>query len=285
MKPDGLTMTYVGGPTALLELAGIRLLTDPTFDPAGETYTTGPVTLRKLAGPAVGPEALGRIDVVLLSHDHHFDNLDRAGRAVLRHTGQVFTTVVGAERLGGNAVGLAPWQSMDVPTRDGRVLRVTGTPAGHGPEGGDRGPVTGFVLGLRDEVEGGTYISGDTVWYDGVAEVAQRFQVETAVLFMGAARIREVGPHHVTMTAEEGVQVARMFPTAMIVPLHVDGWAHFSESRETIARVFAAAGLDGRLCWLEPGVPTPLGGAIARLVEAPSRRRPPLFASRSARSS
>lgn len=268
MRSDGLTMTYIGGPTALLEVAGLRLLTDPTFDPAGETYTAGPVTLRKLAGPAASPDALGRIDLVLLSHDHHFDNLDRAGRTMLARAGRVFTTPVGAERLGANAVGLAPWQSRDVPTPDGGFLRVTGTPARHGPEGGDRGPVTGFVLARKAGMEGVIYVSGDTVWYDGVAEVARCFQVETAVLFMGAARIREVGPHHVTMTAEEGVQGARMFAKATIVPVHVDGWAHFTESRETITRTFAAAGLDGRLCWLEPGVPTVIGGARARFADA-----------------
>jgi len=30
MTSEKLTMTYIGGPTALLEMAGLRLLTDPT---------------------------------------------------------------------------------------------------------------------------------------------------------------------------------------------------------------------------------------------------------------
>jgi L-ascorbate metabolism protein UlaG (beta-lactamase superfamily) len=38
MKDIRLKFTYFGGPTALLELGGLRLLTDPTFDPAGEEY-------------------------------------------------------------------------------------------------------------------------------------------------------------------------------------------------------------------------------------------------------
>jgi L-ascorbate metabolism protein UlaG (beta-lactamase superfamily) len=268
MKCDELTMTYVGGPTALLEVAGLRLLTDPTFDPAGGTYTAGPVTLRKLAGPAVSPDALGRIDLVLLSHDHHFDNLDHLGRALLPRAGRILTTPSSADRLGGNAVGLAPWQSSDLPTRDGRIFRVTATPARHGPAGGDRGPVTGFVLAVGGGVEDAIYVSGDTVWYDGVAEVARRFQIDTAVLFMGAARVREVGPHHVTMTAEEGVEAARVFPKATIVPLHFEGWAHFTESRETIVRAFATVGLDARLHWPEPGVPTVLRSQNAPLAEA-----------------
>jgi L-ascorbate metabolism protein UlaG (beta-lactamase superfamily) len=35
-----LRVTYIGGPTALLQLGGLRLLTDPTFDPGGTEYRT-----------------------------------------------------------------------------------------------------------------------------------------------------------------------------------------------------------------------------------------------------
>lgn len=253
MGSDRLTLTYIGGPTALLELGGLRLLTDPTFDPAGETYPTGAYTLRKTAGPALGPEALGRIDAVLLSHDHHFDNLDRAGRALLKSVGAVLTTQAGAERLGGHAVGLAPWQSVDLPARDGRVLRVTGTPARHGPVGGDRGPVVGFVLDPAGSPQSAVYLSGDTVWYEGVAEVSQRFSVQIAMLFMGAARVPEVGPAHLTFTADEAVEAARALADATILPLHYEGWAHFSESRKHIEDAFTSAGLERRLQWVGPG--------------------------------
>ena len=34
MNAVNLELTYIGGPTLVLELGGIRLLTDPTFDPA-----------------------------------------------------------------------------------------------------------------------------------------------------------------------------------------------------------------------------------------------------------
>ena len=66
---------------------------------------------------------------------------------------------------------------------------VTATPARHGPAGGDRGPVIGFVLTDCNAGENTTYISGDTVWYEGLAEVAARFEIHYAVLFMGAARV------------------------------------------------------------------------------------------------
>lgn len=252
MANDELRITYIGGPTALLEVGGWRLLTDPTFDPAGTTYTTPVYTLRKTAGPALQPAALGRIDAVLLSHDHHSDNLDHAGRALLASAGSVLTTPAGAERLGGRAVGLEPWQTVELPARDGAALRVTGTPARHGPAGGDRGPVTGFALALAGAPGGVVYVSGDTVWYEGVAEVARRFPARVALLFMGAARVREVGAAHLTFTVEEGVAAARAFAGATIVPLHHEGWAHYSESRGTIEAAFAQAGLRSRLAFAEP---------------------------------
>jgi L-ascorbate metabolism protein UlaG (beta-lactamase superfamily) len=254
LNRTGLVVTYIGGPTALFKWDGLRLLTDPTFDPAGTDYPLNLYTLKKREGPALTIEKLGRIDAVLLSHDHHFDNLDRAGRAMLGGAGKVFTTAIGAERLGGQTIGLARWQSVEIAGRDGRTLRITGTPARHGPVGGDRGPVTGFVLNFTDAPDDCLYISGDTVWYEGLEEVARRFKITTAVLFMGAAVVPKVGPAHLTMTASEGVFAARVFGHARIVPLHCAGWAHLTESRTDVQQAFAAVGLQNRLCWLEPGV-------------------------------
>jgi L-ascorbate metabolism protein UlaG (beta-lactamase superfamily) len=71
-----------------------------------------------------------------------------------------------------------------------------------------------------------------------------------AVLFMGAATVPAVGPLALTMTAEDGVQAARAFSQARIVPVHFEDWKHFSESRKVIARAFRAAGLEGRVRWV-----------------------------------
>jgi L-ascorbate metabolism protein UlaG (beta-lactamase superfamily) len=251
--------TYIGGPSVLLDVAGVRLLTDPNFDPAGSSYTTPVYTLHKSTDPGVNADAVGSVDAVLLSHDHHFDNLDRAGRAFLPHARQTLAPTVGAQRLGGNAVGLAPWQSVVLGAG---ALRVTATPARHGPPGGDRGPVIGFLLtDSRHDVAAdlpAIYVSGDTVWYEGIEEVARRADVRVAFLFMGAARVSEVGPAHLTLTADEGVLVARAMPNAKIVPLHFEGWKHFSEGRDAIQRAFDDAGLGDRLHWLTPGVPVSL---------------------------
>ena len=257
-----VSITYIGGPTALLEIGGLRFLTDPTFDPAGTEYRTSVYTLRKTSDPAIAPDSLGAIDAVLLSHDHHFDNLDHAGRELLPRAREVLTTQAGAERLGGNAVGLATWASVNISTPGGSAIRVTGTPARHGPADGDRGPVTGFLLtDARDADQPTTpaiYISGDTVWYDELRPIAQRAEVRVAVLFLGAAHVHEVGPAHLTFAASEGVTAARAFPNAVIVPLHYSDWEHFSEGRLEIQRAFDDAGLTDRLRWLERGIATRL---------------------------
>jgi L-ascorbate metabolism protein UlaG (beta-lactamase superfamily) len=121
------TLTLIGGPTVLIELAGLRLLTDPTFDGPGRYEARG-ITLEKTRGPALAAEALGPVDAVLLSHDQHFDNLDRAGWAFLPRARCVLTTPSGAERLGGAARGLAPWEQVRLDGEGGRRLLVTATP-------------------------------------------------------------------------------------------------------------------------------------------------------------
>jgi L-ascorbate metabolism protein UlaG (beta-lactamase superfamily) len=247
---DHVELTYIGGPTVILDIAGYRIVTDPTFDPAGTEYPTPIYTLHKTQDPALTIAQVGALDVALVSHDHHFDNLDRAGRRLVEDVPSVITTRAGAERLGSRTIGLDAWNTYDLPARNGSTLRITATPARHGPAGGDRGPVVGFVV----EAIGGTspviYLSGDTVLYDALDEVGRRVDPDVAILFMGAARVREVGPAHLTLTAAEGVHLAReVFTRALIVPVHFEGWAHFSESRPEIDAAFAAAGLADRLRW------------------------------------
>src|SRR3954452_21470157 len=97
-------ITHIGGPTALIEVGDWRLLTDPTFDPPGQRYAFGwGTSSRKLAGPAIAASELPPIDAVLLSHAHHADNLDSAGRELLPSAAVVVTTASGAARLGGHA--------------------------------------------------------------------------------------------------------------------------------------------------------------------------------------
>jgi L-ascorbate metabolism protein UlaG (beta-lactamase superfamily) len=146
-----LTITLIGGPTALIEVGGFRLLTDPTFDGPGE-YRLPHVTLKKTSRPALTAQDIGHVDAVLLSHDQHSDNLDNSGKGFLAQADRVLTTVAGAKRLGGGIEGLQPWDMAQLTKPDGRAITVTATPARHGPAGIEplSGDVIGFVLSFAD---------------------------------------------------------------------------------------------------------------------------------------
>lgn len=253
---NSLRITLIGGPTALIEIDGFRLLTDPTFDAPGN-YPLPHVTLEKLTGPALSAEAIGEVDAVLLSHDQHSDNLDHCGKDFLSHQAKrVLTTVAGAKRLGGHAEGLAPWATTELTSRDGRALTITATPARHGPAGIEplSGDVIGFVLSWAKGEHRPIYISGDTVWFDGVAEVARRFKAGVVLPFAGAAQTR--GPFHLTMDTNDTIETARAFPDAVIIPVHTDGWAHFRQNAKDLRATFDTLGFGARLELLEPGVAT-----------------------------
>ena len=260
----GVRITHVGGPTALIEVGGWRLLTDPTFDPPGRSYRFGWGTgSRKLAGPAIAAADLGPIDAVLLSHDHHDDNLDPAGRALLPSAGVVVTTTSGAGRLGGATRGLENWATTRLEA-EGRVpIDVTATPCRHGPPGSHPivGDVIGFALRWEGQKRGVLWISGDTVLYDGVREVATRLAVDTALLHLGGVQFPVSGPLRYTMTADDAVELCGRVRPRTAIPIHYEGWKHFRQGRAAIERTFAAAPAEfrERVRWLPIGVPTDIG--------------------------
>ena len=246
-----MKLTHIGGPTLLIEWGGKRILTDPTFDPPGRRYSFGwGAFSRKVAGPAIAPGDVGPLDAILLTHDHHDDNLDAAGRTLLPGAGDVVTTVSGAARLG-RARGLAPWQSAVL---DGGI-EVTATPCRHGPPGFHF--IVGDVIGFALRLDGRTlWISGDTVLYDGVREVARRLDVDVAVLHLGGVRFPVTGPLRYTMTARDAVELGDALKARVVVPLHYEGWAHFREGRAAIERELAAApAFRSTVRWLELGEP------------------------------
>ncbi|MGX1805131.1 MBL fold metallo-hydrolase [Nocardia sp. NPDC055321] len=247
IAPATIEILHVGGPTVRLRYGNLTWLTDPTFDAPG-SYP-GPLTLHKLTGPAVSAADIGHVDAVLLSHDQHADNLDTSGREFLGTAQRVFSTTDAAGRLE-NVRGLANWESVRV----GEVT-VTGVPALHGPEGAEAlsGMVTGFVLSADGQPT--VYISGDNASVELVAEIAERIgRIDLAVLNVGAANVDRFGDSDVTLNGRSAVRAARELPGAVIVPVHGEGWAHFSETLEYLGRNFEYAGLADRLRIPVPGV-------------------------------
>jgi L-ascorbate metabolism protein UlaG (beta-lactamase superfamily) len=266
---SAVRLTHIGGPTARLELGGWRLLTDPTFDAPGRRYSFGwGAASRKLAGPAIAADEIGPVDAVLLSHDHHGDNLDDAGRALLARAGVVVTTASGATRLGGAARGLEPWQSTRLEAPGKVALEITATPCRHGPPHARFiiGDTIGFALRWEGQEHGVLWITGDTVLYDELRAAAGRLDVDTVLLHLGAVRFGVTGRVHYTLTAREAIELCELARPRRIVPIHYEGWKHFKEGRADFEHALATApgAVRDSVRW------APMGAAI-ELMEAAAR--------------
>lgn len=252
----GCAATVLGGPTTLIDVGGLRILADPTFDDAGPHGY-----LNKTAGPAASEAEIGDVDVVLISHDGHPDNFDNRGRAFAMTAPLILSGQRSADRLGSPAVGLGPWSSHTVARGDGPgQLTITAVPAVHGPQDGERDgdgnincEVTGFVL--SSEGLPTIYISGDNASLETVAQISRTFNdIDVAVLFAGAARVpTKFSGCPLSLDSKGTVAAAAILGARIVVPAHYDGWAHFSEGRADIEHAFFEAGLSHRLHLAEHG--------------------------------
>jgi L-ascorbate metabolism protein UlaG (beta-lactamase superfamily) len=250
-----VTFTHIDTACFLLDINGYRIVTDPVFDAPGRFYMFGWGTAsRKRSTPALQPSQLGKVDAVLLSHDQHQDNLDVAGRAFLAQVPLVLSTVPAARRIKG-VTPLTEWQSYDIASHN---IRVTATPAQHT---GLRllnpiaGKVIGFVLEWPEQRNGVYYISGDTVFFDGIRQVAKRFpMIDAAMLHTGRAGFPYLtGPLPYTFTAKGAVTALSVLKPRRFIPVHCTGWWHFREAQGHAAAVYAKAGLAAELVCPEPG--------------------------------
>jgi L-ascorbate metabolism protein UlaG (beta-lactamase superfamily) len=263
-------ITFLGSATVLIEIAGLRLLTDPVFDAPGKKWVighsplSGELSYTALQAPALAAEAVGPLDAVLLSHDQHKDNLDRAGLELARGSGTVLTTTLAARRLArqglSNLCGLAPGDSRMLPTREG-PLCVTATPARHGPWGLGPivGPVVGFLLEHAALPGGRLWITGDTRWFAGLRALKPRVRGGLVLPHLGAGRFGHGALRRwlrVSMDAGDALTLARELEPRRLLPIHFEGWSHFSEGAATVAAAFAAAGIEEQIQWLERGVRT-----------------------------
>ncbi len=182
------------------------------------------------------------------------------GESYLAQGKQVLTTPASAQRLGGDVRCVSTWETVNLGDGNGLEVRVTATPARHGSEEIQEatGHVNGWMLEWEGQRRGALYISGDTVLYEGLEEIARRYRVGVALLHFGAARAQRFGQAHLTLTGVEGAQFAQMLDAATIVPLHYEGWTHLTEGHDEIEQAFTATGLEKRLRFLPLGQPVAL---------------------------
>lgn len=247
-------VALIGGPTTVIDIAGVRLVSDPTFDPPGDFGY-----LRKTDGPAVAADALGEVDAVLLSHDQHSDNFDHAGRAFALSTPVILTPPSAAARLGQPARPLALHESWTSP--NGR-LTVTALPAQHGPADGERdddgfinSEVIGFLLESAEAEVPRLYVSGDNASIELVHQIRERYgPIDHAVLHVGAASVpAKFGGRPLSLTPERASAAAEVLDAHHVIAVHQDGWTHFTQGAEATRQAFDQAGIGTRLHAIRPG--------------------------------
>jgi L-ascorbate metabolism protein UlaG (beta-lactamase superfamily) len=198
-------LTYVGHATVLIELDGVRILTDPAL-----RGRLGPL---RRQGPTPVLAELDAIDAVLISHAHpdHFD------LASLKAIGRDPLVVV--PRGMGPAAARAGRRSREVSVGDGvdvGPLRITAVPARHGrwPLQGDARPI-GFLI----EGSSGVYFAGDTAIFPDMARLAGR--VDVALLPVGRWG-PPFGPDR--LTPSSAIDAALLVGARAAVPIH---WGTF----------------------------------------------------------
>jgi L-ascorbate metabolism protein UlaG (beta-lactamase superfamily) len=200
------SLSYVGHATVLIELDGVRVLTDPVL-----RSRIGPLRREALVPTGGSPDAP---DLVLVSHLHrdHADlpSLRRLGRSTRlvcpAGTGRFFA------RQGFTAVEeLAPGGSIEVGS-----LVVTAVEAVH--DGGRvpprHGPAVGYLIAGTRRV----YFAGDTDLFDGMGELGEPDVALLPIWGWGPS----LGSGH--MDPRAAARAAAMIRPGIVVPIH---WGTF----------------------------------------------------------
>jgi L-ascorbate metabolism protein UlaG (beta-lactamase superfamily) len=195
-------ITWLGHATVLLELDGVRLLTDPVL-------RSRVLHLRRHGTTPDPPE---HVDAVLLSHLHY----DHADLPSLRLLGRDVRVL--APRGSGAWLRRAGFRNVEELTAGERTeaggVEVTAAPARHDnrrrPAGGPRAAPIGFVVGGDRRI----YFAGDTDLFDEMAGLAP---LDVALLPI-AGWGPKLGPGH--LDAQRAAHAAATLRPDLVVPIH-----------------------------------------------------------------
>jgi L-ascorbate metabolism protein UlaG (beta-lactamase superfamily) len=117
----------------------------------------------------------------------------------------------------------------------------------------DHGPGDGFVLGAQGLAT--VYVSGDNASLDVVRAIAARVgPIEVAVLFAGAVSVPyRFDGAYLTLSSERAAQAAEILGVRTVVPVHFEGWTHFTQGAAALRAAFRGYGIGERLALAERG--------------------------------
>jgi len=260
-------ITHIDTACILLDINGFKILTDPTLDKKDgifPQYVSSPLAFsKKYRDPALSVAEIGSVDLVLLSHDHHSDNLDKNGKKFIKTVPVVLSTKDAVRRLKNeNTIGLDNWEEYPIEDKRVKGLKITAIPAQHtNIKRLDRlmGKVLGFTIEWDGQENGCIYISGDTVLFEGIYELAEKKKVDIAILHLGAGAFPYLKRNlRVTMNGEEAVETTKLLNPKMVIPIHYEGWWHFRQTTKSLKNEIEKSGQNDKFLWLESGIETEL---------------------------
>lgn len=253
------SLFFIGNATVLLRYAGFTILTDPNFLHQGEHVHLGyGIRSARRINPAMEIEQLPPLDMVVLSHIHE-DHFDRIAEAKLDKNVPIITTHQAADHLKGKGFtatqGLNTWETLTV-TKDDATVRITAMPGRHGPGilSALLPSVNGNMLEFQSTVDKPVfrlYISGDTLIYEDIKEIPQKYpDIDLALLHLGGTKILGI---LLTMDAKQGVQAIEIIAPNLTIPIHYNDYTVMKSSLEDFMQAVAEAGLDRRVKYLDRG--------------------------------
>jgi L-ascorbate metabolism protein UlaG (beta-lactamase superfamily) len=221
----GLRATWLGHSTVLIEIDGIRVLTDPVWGPrASPSRLVGP---KRFQPVPVAVRALPPIDVVLVSHDH-YDHLDYPTICKLAKSDVPFVTSLGvgahleawgvpAERI----VELDWWESHTLPNTE---LSVTAAPSQHFSGRGlkDRNATLWSSLVIRSPRHA-VFFSGDTGLTTEYAAIRTQLGPFDLVMLEVGAFHPSWG--HIHLGPEHALEALALLGGGAFLPVH---WGTFA---------------------------------------------------------
>jgi len=99
------------------------------------------------------------------------------------------------------------------------------------------------------------YVSGDNASVEVVEEIARRLgPIPVAVLFCGAVQIPvRFDGAYLTLSADHAAAATLALGARVVVPVHFEGWAHFTQGADALRAAFAGNGIGERLVLAERG--------------------------------
>jgi L-ascorbate metabolism protein UlaG (beta-lactamase superfamily) len=249
------SLTFLGTATTLVRYGGFTVLTDPNFLHKGDwAYLGKGLVSRRRTDPSMEITDLPPLDAVVLSHLHG-DHFDRVAREGLAKDVPILTTPASARRLrewGFSTVGLETWQSHELRSASGDVLRVTATPGRHA-RGALRAllpPVMGSVWEYlpSNAAPLSMYVTGDTLVVDDLRDIPVRHpHLDLGLWHLGGTRIPGVLGLGVlvTMDAAQGAELLQIVRPRVTVPIHYDDYGVFTSPLQAFLDEAQRRGLPG----------------------------------------